>query len=705
MNVQGPNGAVVAFPDGTDPSTIDQVMRQNFSSPSAKDDPDQLGALGSILDAAQAKSNADPIGSTIAGAKAIGSTANEIANSVSRGVPFSDRISAGLQTGLNAVAPGLGNGQDYAQNLAAERAQAADALKQNPVGERVGNFVGASALPFVGASGAMQGATLGAKMEMGAVGGGAIGAVQGASSTPDLTDPKQAAWDTGVGAGLGVLVGGGIPLVGAGIGAGAQKLYSKANPAVGDISAPAQAYVDKALAADGPAAVQARLDQLGPHGMLADAGPNLQGIAQGVVLKPGDARSIVTGALKDRAAGMNARVGADVDAALGPAGATPQAATDALQAQREALHASSLPQIYANAPPVDTSGVLSTIGQRLTTAVGPEQAALMKARDYLMTATADGSPIPVSNAQTLANAKSALDTLIKYGDPSLGVPPGALATAQGSLSQVRGQLNDALRTQVPGYSAIMDQSSALARQMEGIESGTQSLRSGTAAIHPDDFASQYGALPAGPVQPGSLPPRLPEQAATNLGMRGTVDRALGSKANDLQAVKNLLQGENGWNAQNIGTAFGHDAQSALEGTVNRETGFADTANKVIENSQSAQRLAMAKALADADQKPLLHLPLHDVTGHGMILGTGQAAINRIADLIRGPVDNAGRDADLARLISARGSEGQRMLTEALTNLQIGKQAAATGNLAGNKAALAAALVPNAALAYGRHPSQ
>jgi len=30
MNVQGPNGAVISFPDGTDPTTIDQVMRQNF---------------------------------------------------------------------------------------------------------------------------------------------------------------------------------------------------------------------------------------------------------------------------------------------------------------------------------------------------------------------------------------------------------------------------------------------------------------------------------------------------------------------------------------------------------------------------------------------------------------------------------------------------------------------------------------------------
>jgi hypothetical protein len=30
MNVQGPDGAVVSFPDGTDPATVDQVMRQNF---------------------------------------------------------------------------------------------------------------------------------------------------------------------------------------------------------------------------------------------------------------------------------------------------------------------------------------------------------------------------------------------------------------------------------------------------------------------------------------------------------------------------------------------------------------------------------------------------------------------------------------------------------------------------------------------------
>lgn len=44
LRVQGPDGAVVAFPDGTDDATIDRVMRENFPGKSAPS-PSQAAGL------------------------------------------------------------------------------------------------------------------------------------------------------------------------------------------------------------------------------------------------------------------------------------------------------------------------------------------------------------------------------------------------------------------------------------------------------------------------------------------------------------------------------------------------------------------------------------------------------------------------------------------------------------------------------------
>jgi hypothetical protein len=43
VNVQGPDGAVVSFPDGTDSATVDQVMRQNFGGGQQQGDASQWG--------------------------------------------------------------------------------------------------------------------------------------------------------------------------------------------------------------------------------------------------------------------------------------------------------------------------------------------------------------------------------------------------------------------------------------------------------------------------------------------------------------------------------------------------------------------------------------------------------------------------------------------------------------------------------------
>lgn len=121
---------------------------------------------------------------------------------------------------------------------------------------------------------------------------------------------------------------------------------------------------------------------------------------------------------------------------------------------------------------------------------------------------------------------------------------------------MRGELNNTLEEQVPGYSAANRQSASLARRGDAVEAETQYLGSGKTTPSPERFATEFGQL-----EPG-------EQIAFGKGSRGNIDRVLGTKANDLQALKGELQGEGGWNTAKIATVHRQDAADELIGPRN-----------------------------------------------------------------------------------------------------------------------------------------
>ena len=308
---------------------------------------------------------------------------NQTVDSLAAGLPFSDRISAAA-----AAATGIG-GQfgDYAGNLAADRAATAARMQADPSREMVGQFVGGAMLPVGAANKALQGATLGTRLTRGAMAGASIGAVQGASSSADLGNIPQAALSTAIGAGTGAGFGLAAPLVGAGAGAAARRLLGQTVPTVagpsGPIAAPAQKYLMDAIQADGAGAIWQGTQQLGDHGMLADFGNNLRGIAQGLAIKPGAAGQYVVQALEARNAGVNTRLGQSVGQNLGPVTSplTHGAAVDAAVqpyaiAQRQALQ---------NAGPIDISAAYKGIQDAIPNAApgSPEHTALAKALTML----------------------------------------------------------------------------------------------------------------------------------------------------------------------------------------------------------------------------------------------------------------------------------------------------------------------------------
>jgi hypothetical protein len=646
-------------------------------------DPDEMAAARTQLNSAQAPKVATPAdpshGQTLQATPDRGflGAIDDTARMLTSKIPFIDRFSAGMDTLAGTGLPGA----DYAKNLQNERLKDAAVAEQHPVLSKIlGLGGGAAGVIATLPEQAVVAPTMAARALAGAATGAGYGAVSGASDTPDLTNIPDASRRIAIGAATGAAAGGATPLVAGGIGSAYTAGANAITGGTEGISRRAAAPLMSAIEADTPQAVQGTVGRLGDQSMLADAGPALLGKTQGVAINSDDARSVLGTALGGRDAGTNARLASDINSAIGPA-QSPLQASQALQAQRSQIHG-QLPQIFAAAPPVDTTGVLSQIGQGLNKAVGPEAAVLSRARDYLMRDDVDaaGNPIrvPVTDAETLQNAKMALDTLIDRGDPTLGVVPGAISKSQGAIADVRRQLNGALRGQVPGYSDVMDQSSALAKQMEAIESGNSLLGSGQNAVSPADLNAQMQGM-------------APEQIqGLRTGVRAAIDRTVGTKANDLVALRNAMQGEGGWNEAKLSDIFGAAPTGQIADSIDRNSAFRSTYQNVVQNSQTAQRQAAAAAMKPGAATGGIPYINPNMTLTGAVTTPVKALGNALLSQLR--PDPTRAYGEMARILSAQGPQRDDYLSALLDTMNRRGRNAAAGRAVGNNSAMAAALI-------------
>ncbi|MBB5051117.1 cell pole-organizing protein PopZ [Afipia massiliensis] len=457
-------------------------------------------------------------------------------------------------------------------------------------------------------------------------------------------------------------------------------------------------HMVKAMEADTPAAVRAEVDRLGPDAMLADAGPAFLGKAQGASLNSDQGRSVMQTALTQRDRGTNSRIMGDVDRALGPA-EDPLTVTNAIKARRSEVDGVAYPQALDNAPAVRTAPILAQLDDMIPQSVGLEQRALQTLRDMMTRyerrprVDAEGFPqydgrgnqlwddVPVSqnNASVLHKVKQELDNVIEYDAPGLGVPASAFRTQQASLKELRFRLNEALERQVPGYAEANRASSSLARRADAVDLGTKYLGDGKTTASPGRFLDEFEQLEAG------------ERIAFAKGSRGDIERKLGTKANDLQALRGELQGEGGWNTAKIATVHGDDAAAELMRTVERNLKFRDTHHKVVENSQTAQRLSAAAAM-----KPSTLNENSIVTPAGNWLGMALTAAKRggikAVNALTERAQNQAR-VDVARILTAQGPERDRHI-QAIIDALDRRQASAAKHSAASagQKALAAALM-------------
>ncbi|MBO9168350.1 hypothetical protein [Rhizobium sp. L245/93] len=472
----------------------------------------------------------------------------------------------------------------YNNSLAQQQGMDQAYSTEHPIANTVGNVVGgvAGTIPAIMATPTAFGAGGGNLLIRSAIAGG-TGAGIGGADAAVRSDGDPAAIASGMK--WGGFAGSAGPITGRLVGNGVRAVNdyvaNRSASAAAQMEPQAFTYLRRALTDDGidATSLPQRLDLMGPDAMLADLGPNLQKQAGALAATPGRAQEIVRTALADRQAGANARLGTTINDTLGP-NVVPSEIQNGI-ADSQNVVAQGYGPVMANATAVNTQPIADNLDAAATNLRGPAQQAVQRVRGYLNIpgAMLDGQPVLDPNPQALLATRQAIDGLVS-GETNPQVVR--------QLTMARQQVDGALADAAPGVKDVDAQYSELGRQSAALQRGQTVLDSGRTAPRPTELADemQTGALPQGTqIGPSAVPLRLAQ------GARGEVERIVGTNANDINAINNLIKGEGDWNRNRLSTLFGPDNTSRLFDTLGNERTYADTANTVTRNSESAARLA------------------------------------------------------------------------------------------------------------------
>ncbi len=550
---------------------------------------------------------------------------------------------------------GLMTGQDPAQIREDVNKRREGRNEAYPASAFSGQMAGAIAgtAPLVAAAPAAFGAGSGGWAVRSAASAGSGMALGGSDafirSDGDLTS-------TAIGGGLGLIGGAAGTVLGDMVGAGVRKFRDtrtiKAAAEAANMEPSALKYLNKAASNDGldAAAMRQQLAELGPDAKLMDLSPNLEGAAGALANRPGEAQTIIRDALAQRQIGANQRIVAGLDDALGPVHVKGSRGANETIREGQRGVGPAYDEAFEDALPVDTSQIAETLERQAFTLRGDAQKAARDMRKMLNVANGD---ILDANPRTLLQTRNAID--------------GKMATEADAntirvYKNARQQIDETLANNVPGIKMADAQFQELARQNEGLRIGVKALDSGREALRPDELQQAIieGVNPEGLMIGPSAQTFRMKQAA-----RADIDRQVGTKANDVVALKNVLKGEGDWNRDRIGMLFGQERADKAISLLDREVRFDNTKNKVTGNSSTKARIAAEKDLYPDDVPAF---GMKEAYAAGGMSGAVRSAGTRLADrVMKGIADGSidARDISLGRALS-----GQRQdVVDALLKIQ------------------------------------
>ena len=365
VTVPGTN-ITIQFPEGTDPGTIEQVMRQANEQAQPKRDESGMAERASkmsrqeMVDTYRSLPKDDPFvgflareiakpqkGETpeqaqeraygkLSDAPSELSTTGSAAATLLQGVPFAGEWMDEALAKLGA----LTGPNDEQTSLRAIREGRTNFQKENPktaLGLQVGGglagaAVAAGAAPWWAPESLIARVLYGTGA--GAVGGGAEGYVSGyGAGTDEKSRKSEAQTRSLIGTALGGITGGVLPMAQAGGSRALRWLLDRRNVAANaeqaGLSKPSYELLSRALEADGsilppnmqgPSAGQFRIAQRGPDAMVADSGPASAGLLDAVMQSGGEGARVGRDAVEGRAARSLQTTNQALDASMG----TPQ---------------------------------------------------------------------------------------------------------------------------------------------------------------------------------------------------------------------------------------------------------------------------------------------------------------------------------------------------------------------------------------------
>jgi len=550
-----------------------------------------------------------------------------------------DFLTMGGQSKLNAAGVGLidatvgaiqGKGWDfstpYNRELAEQRAAQEQYGQQHPVKKRVGQAaglgVGIARLPAISA---FKGAGLLPRTGNAAITAGTYGGIGGAIQDADSISERLQ--NTSVGAGIGSILGSAAPLAGRAIGASWNSVANWLSNR-GIQSPAAVRKILERLQATGlsPAQAQQRLDELGPEGMLADVNPGMQVVTGATASRDPGAGALVSERLGGRMDRAPQRIAQDLDATIGPP-ADPYAQMQSNRAQRGSI-GPQYEDALTNAPAIPPE-VRLQIADRLSNARYTAAERDTVIRWLRQIDDAFDAPSPEATAGRLQRIRQALDAEIETDQVARFGYSSKDKAAQGILSDIRGAVDDALKTHVPGFREADEAFAPIARQQSAYESGRRALRD-------DVSVGQHRANVAGY--------SAPERQMSNAGMRYDIEQKLDRPRQNPGLTIDRILGSNAAQ-QKLEASIGTQGAERLRRGIGREETFTETSNlaDVRRNSRTAPLTQVSEEMWGRSGRGLLGDVTSSAVGGyagGGVLGATGAAIGTIGRRLGGQAAGA-----------------------------------------------------------------
>lgn len=370
---------------------------------------------------------------------------------------------------------------------------------------------------------------------------------------------------------------------------------------------------------------EARLGKFGPEAFLSEATPGTFGAAQGVATRPGAGQTALVNAYEARNAGTNSRLATELNRNVGFA-SVPSDIERTISNTRSAIGQQYGSEL-AKMPRVDVRPIIQRLDREIAVEAGAPRKALEEIKGYLA---------GKSTGQELHNVREAIDSLIaRHADD-----PVVTRVATMFRREIDSHMS-------PGVKKLDAKIQELARQQEALNLGGKVLNNGKTALHPDELAEilANGMDKKGPMSAG-------QQTSLRIGTRADIDRAVGTSANDATALKKIVQSDGDWNRDKLAQIFGQSEANGILRAVDKEVAFQSAYTRMIQNSQTAQRLGGQKLV---EQEAARAPSKTDMTVLGAGVGAVRGTYNKIADALSAGTQRQADDV-LGRLFATTGAE-------------------------------------------------